>query len=114
VNRVVEIALFTDEPERLTAFYETLLKTSPAERWPGGASFDFGGLKLLVHVREPEGAGAPANRDHFAIGVQDVDTAADRLRSKEVDVQGPEDYDWGRSAYLVDPDGRMLELHRPE
>ncbi|MEX2212385.1 MAG: VOC family protein [Gaiellaceae bacterium] len=107
MRRVVEIALFTDDPDGLTAFYERLLEAEPAERWPGGATFHLDGLKLLVHVS------GPGNRDHFAIGVDDVDAAAEQLRAHGVDLKGPEDYDWGRSAYFEDPDGRLVELHRP-
>lgn len=114
MRRVVEIALFTDEPERLAAFYETVLEAAPFERWPGGAVFDLGGLKLLVHVAGPAETGGSANGDHVAIGVEDVDEAARQLRAAGVPVEGPADCDWGRSAYLNDPEGRMLELHRPE
>ena len=108
MRRIVEIALFTDDPDRLTAFYQRALETEPADRWPGGAIFDLDGLKLLVHVS------GPGDRDHVAIGVEDVDDAARRLVEAGVDIEGPADYDWGRSAYFQDPDGRLLEFHRPE
>jgi catechol 2,3-dioxygenase-like lactoylglutathione lyase family enzyme len=107
MRRVVEIALFTDDPDRLTAFYGQLLEAEPAERWEGGATFDLDGLKLLIHVSDP------GSRDHVAIGAQDVDAAAETLRALGVEIDGPNDYDWGRSAYLQDPDGRLVELHRP-
>jgi catechol 2,3-dioxygenase-like lactoylglutathione lyase family enzyme len=110
VRRVVEIALFTDDPDGLISFYEKLLEGEPAERWPGGAIFDLDGMKLLIHVRD----NGPSNRDHFALAAPDVDEAAARLRAAGIELDGPNDYDWGRSAYLTDPDGRMVELHRPE
>ena len=46
----------------------------------------------------------PPNVDHFAIRVGDVDAEAARLGTEA------KDYDWGRSAYLTDPDGRLVEL----
>ena len=45
-----------------------------------------------------------ANVDHFALRVADVDAEAARLGTEA------NDYDWGRSAYLTDPDGRLVEL----
>ena len=114
MRRVVEIALFTERPDRIIAFYEQLLEALPVKRWDGGATFDLGGLTLLIHASEPADPHGPANRDHVAIGCQDVDGLADRLRKQGVAVDGPKDYYWGRSAYLEDPDGRMLELHRTE
>jgi predicted enzyme related to lactoylglutathione lyase len=52
--------------------------------------------------------GAP-NADHVAFAL-DQDDAAERMRSSGVDVAGPREFYWGRSAYLRDPDGRALEL----
>ena len=113
MRRVVELALFTDHPDRLIAFYEQALAAPPHNRWDGGATFDLAGLTLLVHARKPSDPNGPANRDHVAIGVDDVDAAAGLLREQGIAVDEPKDYYWGRSAYLEDPDGRMVELHRP-
>ena len=78
-----------------------------ADRWPGGAIFDLDGAKLLIHVTGEAAEGRPPNVDHFALGVKDVDEAAQRLGTEA------RDYDWGRSAYLRDPDGRLMELTQP-
>jgi catechol 2,3-dioxygenase-like lactoylglutathione lyase family enzyme len=102
--RIAEIALFTDRPDELVAFYERVLNAAPESRWPGGAIFDLGGAKLLIHVTGEAAEGRPPNVDHFALGVSDVDDAARRLGAEA------HDYDWGRSAYLRDPDGRLVEL----
>ena len=113
MRRVTEIALFTDQPDRLVGFYEQLLAALPVQRWDGGASFDLGGLTLLIHAREPNDPTDSPHADHVAIGVEDVDGAAARFREHGVEVEGPQTFYWGRSAYLHDPDGRLLELHRP-
>jgi len=43
--------------------------------------------------------------------VSDLEGACDVLRERSVDLLvEPRDYPWGRSAYLRDPDGRLLEL----
>ncbi len=102
--RIVEIALFSERPDELIAFYERVLEAAPESRWPGGAIFDLGGAKLLIHVAGDPIEGQPPNVDHFALGVSDVDEAARRLGTEA------KDYDWGRSAYLRDPDGRLIEL----
>jgi catechol 2,3-dioxygenase-like lactoylglutathione lyase family enzyme len=43
--------------------------------------------------------------------VDDLDTTCDTLRAEGCDLLvEPRDYRWGRSAYLRDPDGRLVEL----
>ena len=101
---LAEIALFTDDVERLVAFYERVLGRPPSANWPGGATFDLDGVTLLVHVRGEASEGMPPNVDHFALRVPNVDGEAGRLGTEA------RDYPWGRSAYLEDPDGRIVEL----
>ena len=101
---ISEIALFTEDPEGLIAFYERVLETPPENRWPGGATFAVGDAKLLIHVTGDGPDGQTPSVDHFAFAVSDVDEAAARLGAEA------RDYDWGRSAYLTDPDGRLVEL----
>ena len=102
--RIAEIALFTERPDELIEFYERVLDAAPERRWPGGAVFGLGDAKLLIHVTGDAAEGQPPNVDHFALAVDDVDEAATRLGAEA------RDYDWGRSAYLRDPDGRLVEL----
>ena len=101
---VTEIALFTDHVDRLVGFYRSVLGREPTASWPGGATFDLDGITLLIHVRGERQEGMPPNEDHFALRVGDVDAEAARLGTEATD------YDWGRSAYLTDPDGRLVEL----
>jgi catechol 2,3-dioxygenase-like lactoylglutathione lyase family enzyme len=104
VSGVSEIALFTDDVGGLVAFYERVLGRAPASSWPGGATFDLEGTTLLIHVRGEAEEGMPPNQDHFALRVEGVDARAAELGTEA------KDYDWGRSAYLHDPDGRLVEL----
>jgi catechol-2,3-dioxygenase len=107
--RIAEVALFTDDVPGLAAFYERLLGRPPDSSSDSHASFDLGGSTLFIHVAGGEGpAGAP-NVDHVAFAL-DQDAATDRARSLGVDVVGPKEFYWGRSAYLCDPDGRAVEL----
>jgi hypothetical protein len=70
------------------------------------------GLSIVVVFTEDVAGltahGAP-NADHVAFAL-DQDDAAERMRSSGVDVAGPREFYWGRSAYLHDLDGRVLEL----
>ncbi|MEX2613559.1 MAG: VOC family protein, partial [Gaiellaceae bacterium] len=48
---------------------------------------------------------------HFAVGVTGLDAACEELRERGVGfLVEPRDYPSGRSAYLRDPDGRLVEL----
>jgi catechol 2,3-dioxygenase-like lactoylglutathione lyase family enzyme len=53
----------------------------------------------------------PPNEDHFALAVDDLNAACDALVARGLILElEPRDYPWGRSAYLRDPDGRLVEL----
>jgi predicted enzyme related to lactoylglutathione lyase len=107
--RITEVALFTEDVAGLTAFYERLLGRPPESRSEAHASFDVGGTTIFIHVAGGEAPGGAPNADHVAIAL-DQDEAAERARAGGADVVGPKDFYWGRSAYLRDPDGRVLEL----
>lgn len=101
---LAEIALFTPVVEAAVEFYGRVLSREPASSWPGGATFDLDGITLLIHVQGEQGEGMPPNVDHVAFRVSDLESDAERLGAEAAD------YPWGRSAYLRDPDGRLVEL----
>ncbi len=108
---VSEVALFTADAGVTRRFYETILGIAPEAEWPGGAVFAVDGVKILVHERMPASDGGPPNEDHVAFAVPDLDGACAELRDAGlVLLVEPRDYPWGRSAYLRDPDGRLVEL----
>ena len=111
MTRFVEIALFTDAVDATRAFYERLLDARPEASWPGGALFTAGDVKLLVHERSAATEDGPPNEDHIALGVSDLEGVCAALRAdgRSLLVE-PRDFAWGRSAYLRDPDGRLVEL----
>jgi catechol 2,3-dioxygenase-like lactoylglutathione lyase family enzyme len=111
VTGLGEIALFTDDVELASTFYRGLLDSDPLAAWPGGALFAVGEAKLLVHGRAGGTDDGPPNEDHFAIALTDLDgSCASLAASGYVFLVEPRDYPWGRSAYLRDPDGRLVEL----
>lgn len=111
MSELVEIALFTDDVEAVKAFYGRLFGTAPEVEWPGGAIFAAGKAKLLVHESGERPQRGPPNEDHFALGVADIETAAAELEAEGLTfLVAPREFPWGRSAYLRDPDGRLVEL----
>jgi catechol 2,3-dioxygenase-like lactoylglutathione lyase family enzyme len=107
----VEIALFTDDVESARGFYSRLVGSEPESEWPEGAIFAAGAVKILVHERAGAPDDGPPNEDHVALGVDDLERTCDELREQGMAfLVEPRDYPWGRSAYLRDPDGRLLEL----
>ena len=115
MKRLEEIARFCADVESAVAFYEKLLGMKPVSRQRGEtATFMLGDVKLFLHKRsDPKPDWPLRDEDHIAFAVEDVDRACDQLTSIGLTVAvGPRDFYWGRSAYLRDPDGRLVELHR--
>ena len=110
---IAEVALFTPDVAGATAFYEQLLGMPPKTRSPAHAEFELGETTLFIHVAGDGGSHGAPNADHVALAVADPDAVADGLRQGGVDVDGPREFYWGRSAYLRDPDGRVIELKAP-
>lgn len=111
MTSLTEIAVFTDDVAGAAAFYRALAGAAPVAEWPGGALFAVGDGKLLVHERAAAMEGGPPNEDHFAIALADLDGTCEALSSSGLTfLVEPRDYPWGRSAYLRDPDGRLVEL----
>ena len=111
MSGIGEIALFTDDVDGVAGFYRRLLGSDPVAEWPGGALFAVGDGKLLVHERAGADPDGPPNEDHFAVTVDDLDAASSAAELAGLALLvAPRAYPWGRSAYLRDPDGRLVEL----
>jgi catechol 2,3-dioxygenase-like lactoylglutathione lyase family enzyme len=110
-----EITLFTSNLSKTVRFYEALAdmksKLIPSEK----AEFIMGDLHLLIHMAYPssQDSNYPPPQDHFAFIVKNVDEVLAKLRNRDIYATfGPRNYDWGRSSYLRDPDGRLVELYQ--
>ena len=111
MKNVVELALFTENVQAVTRFYRGVFGAPPVAEWPGGAIFAAGDTKLLVHERAAALESGPPNEDHFALSVDALEVACDELREQGTTfLVEPRAYPWGRSAYLRDPDGGLVEL----
>lgn len=111
--RLEEIARFTPTPQRTIEFYEKFLGTEARAKSIDTGEFMLSGVKLFIH-RKVERSPLPSpDDDHIAFEVDDVDAACKQLEIRGITIEvAPREYYWGRSAYLKDPDGRWLELHK--
>jgi glyoxylase I family protein len=74
----------------------------------GGAWLDAGGQQVhLIQAGPP-----PAQGQHFAILVDDLDSVVAELRQAELKVSDPVPVGPNRQAFLNDPAGNQVELHQ--
>lgn len=107
-----EVAIFTDKVAEVSAFYERVLGAAPVYKNDMMSLFQDGSVTVLIHQKMPAEAEQPPNEDHFAFKAANVDEACAELAQQGIQMLlEPRDYDWGRSAYLRDPDGRLVEIH---
>ncbi|MBE0684536.1 MAG: VOC family protein [Anaerolineaceae bacterium] len=112
--KLEEIAIFTDQVKATTAFYLTLGGKIVYQN-EGMAIVAFDNVKMLIHARYEPGENDLPCENHIAFGTPNVDEEIKRLTSQGVTIDyEPENYDWGRSAYLRDPNGMLVELAQLE
>jgi catechol 2,3-dioxygenase-like lactoylglutathione lyase family enzyme len=113
--QITEIAYFTEQVEEMAAFYQRLLEVEPVARSEDMAIFLSGETRIFIHRSyQPQGDELPPE-NHTAFRVADVDAAAASLAAKGLVLEvAPRDFYWGRSAYLRDPDGHLIELIQEE
>jgi catechol 2,3-dioxygenase-like lactoylglutathione lyase family enzyme len=87
-----------------------VLGVAPAEQSDRHVVLPLGELVLRIHVAVEPGPGDPPADDHVAFTVDGLDGHAAALTAAGLAVEGPRDLPWGRSAYVRDPDGRLVEL----
>lgn len=112
--KLVELAYFTENVQSMADFYQKLLGAEPVARADDMAIFMSGETKILIHYKSPaspiSGGDLPPE-NHVAFGVADVDAACEMLIKQGLTLEvPPKDYYWGRSAYLRNPDGYLVEI----
>ena len=109
--KLVEIAFFSDDVEQMVAYYQRLLGVAPVAHSEGMAIFMVGNTKIFIHKKYHPEVGKLPPENHIALAVEDVDAACDILIQHGLTLEvPPQDFYWGRSAYLRDPDGHLVEI----
>lgn len=133
LSGILETTLFVADVDRAGAFYHDVLGLEPFHRDENGAGFQIADDQLLLLVsREkarlpsitPGGEippclaspGDPLGGGHVAFRVSRSDLDRWRRRLRDLDVEIVSEVTWergGRSLYVRDPDGHLLELATP-
>lgn len=109
--KLTEVARFVADVTQAVAFYRTLLGAEPSYADSSVATFRKDGVTFLIHERYTPGPGELPCEDHVAFSVASVDATVEALVAKGLSIEfATKDYAWGRSAYLRDPDGSLIEI----
>ena len=99
----------------MTDFYRRLLGVEPVARSESMAIFFTDDTKIFIHYNYAPQNGELPPEDHHAFAVEDVDKTCEQLLQQGLMLEiPPQDFYWGRSAYLRDPDGHQIEIMRME
>lgn len=111
MKKLVEIAYFSDDIEKMASFYRTLTGGDPVAASQDMAIFMVGQTQIFIHKTYAAGDGELPPENHTAYAVSDVEATCQALAEKGLRIERPpKDYYWGRSAYLRDPEGHLIEL----
>jgi len=110
---VHHVSINVDDVDAAVRFYVDVLGFTVRSDRPdfgfGGAWLDAGAQQLHLI----EGSVPPANGQHFAVRVDDLDAVVADLRSHGVAVSDPSPVGKSRQAFVSDPSGNQVELHEP-
>jgi catechol 2,3-dioxygenase-like lactoylglutathione lyase family enzyme len=118
---IAAITLFVEDLEAARRFYQEVFRLPVFHEDADSTVFRFGDtLVNLLRASEAPSLVAPATvarpeagiRFQFTLGVEDVDSMSDELRSRGVELlNGPTDRPWGvRTASFRDPGGHIWEI----
>ena len=110
-KQLYELAYFTSNVGGMAEFYKKLLGSDPVVESPDMAIFMIGDTKLFLHKMYTAEDGELPPENHTAFRVDNVDEECGKLVASGLTLAvEAKDYYWGRSAYLRDPDGHMIEI----
>jgi len=113
--KLAEIAFFTDRVAPMTDFYRRLFGVDPVASSESMAIFFVNDTKIFIHYKYAPTSGGLPPENHQAFMVEDVDRVCKQLMEQGLVPEfPPQDFYWGRSAYLRDPDGHQIEIMRME
>ena len=113
--KLAEIAFFTEDVPQMTNFYRRLLGVDPVASSETMSIFFTDETKIFIHYRYAPKNGELSPEDHHAFTVEDVDRVCEQVMERGLMLEiPPQDFYWGRSAYLRDPDGHQIEIIQME
>lgn len=110
------------DPEAAKAWYRDVLGMKPNDyggydflHGDSAAAFDTRARTIFAHFEAGSDYFAPSEHPFMInLMVDDLDALLARLDEKGVPLAGePEDYDYGRFAWVIGPDGVKIELWQP-
>jgi catechol 2,3-dioxygenase-like lactoylglutathione lyase family enzyme len=116
VTGVSELVLEVVDLEAAEAFYAGVLGLPVVDRWPDReAIWVMAGGRTRIGLWRPQvglAGGRGGLHVHFALHIAetDYDAAVERLRAKGMEIQEIAFEGAGRSVYVDDPDGNVVEL----
>jgi catechol 2,3-dioxygenase-like lactoylglutathione lyase family enzyme len=127
---LAELVLIVEDVPASARFYEDVVGLAPENEASDEWAWFWAGKEgtrqrvalhrgpLLFEEHSPYPEGERFGRVHFAFEVarDELDAAVERVRSADVEVHGPIDFEWmdALSYYFYDPDGNLLEFWSPE
>lgn len=109
--KLTELAFFTDKVNQMTDFYQRLLGVKPVSQSDDMSIFFLGDVKIFIHYRYIPKEGELPPENHAAFLTSSVDETSRQLTEQGLTIEvPPQDFYWGRSAYLRDPDGHQIEI----
>lgn len=113
---IYEVAIRVKDLARAESFYlDTLgLEEGVRDSRRNWLFLRAGGTAGMIVLQEDKGEW-PTQHFAFTVAAEDIETAAERLREKGVEVTGPVVHEWmpATSFYFQDPDGNELEFCAP-
>jgi len=122
ISGILETALYVDDIQRSTQFYQTVFGLQVIDSSPRLCAMDIAPRQVLLLFKKGGSAQLPltatdgAGRLHLAFAIPSSELDAWEAWLKECGVAIEEKKTWqrgGRSLYFRDPDGHLLELATP-
>jgi predicted enzyme related to lactoylglutathione lyase len=105
------------DPEKMSLWYREHLGIAAED---GHADFAWREKERPDEIGRTVWSIFPANSDYFASPVMinyrvtNLDRMLDQLRGHGIAIEKVEDYDYGRFAWIIDPEGNRVELWEPK
>ena len=113
IENVVGVIIWTEDLERLAAFYQDVVGLIPHSVQPTFVSYSFGEMRFSLGVHEQvSGPSRDPYRVMINLGVTEIHRVYERLKERGVAfIRPPEQEHWGGwVATFQDPDGNILQL----